>query len=99
MTSRLYALVTEQNALRIGVAAAILAALGDALTSAEIAFTLVYLLPIALVTWFRGRRMGLAIVVFCVASSAFTRIYVDPHGATYLALFWNLCGEALIFLL
>jgi signal transduction histidine kinase len=99
MSSRLYAFVNERSALRLGVAAVILAGLGDALTSAEIAFTLVYLLPIALVTWFRGRRMGLFIVTFCVASSAFTRFYVDPLHKTYLPVFWNLCGEALIFLL
>lgn len=99
MSSRLYAFVNERSALGLGIAAVVLAGLGDALTSAEIAFTLVYLLPIALVTWFRGRRMGLAVVVLCVAASAYTRLYVDPRRETYLPVFWNLCGEALIFLL
>ncbi|HMJ54233.1 MAG TPA: ATP-binding protein [Polyangiaceae bacterium] len=99
MRSRLYGLVNERNALPVGVGAALLAALGDALTAAEIAFTLIYLLPIALVTWFRGRKYGLAMVVFCVASSAFTGLFIDPRRVTLLALFWNLVGEALIFLL
>jgi signal transduction histidine kinase len=99
MRSRLYGLVNERNALPLGAAAAILAALGDALTAAEIAFTLIYLLPIALVTWFRGRKVGLSMVAFCVASSAFIDLFIDPRHSTYLALFWNLFGEALIFLL
>ena len=99
MRSRLYGLVNERNALPLGVGAAVLAALGDAFTAAEIAFTLIYLLPIALVTWFRGRKFGLAMAAFCVASSAFTEFFVDARHTTYLALFWNLFGEALIFLL
>jgi signal transduction histidine kinase len=99
MTLRLYGLVNEKNALLWGIGSAVLAALGDALTAAEIAFTLIYLLPIALVTWFRGRRYGLAMAAFCVASSAFIRFFIDPRHFTYLALFWNLAGEALIFLL
>ena len=98
MRSRLYGLVNERNALPLGVAAATLAALGDALTAAEIAFTLIYVLPIALVTWFRGRKVGLGMVVFCVASSAFIELFIDRR-TTYLTVVWNLLGEALIFLL
>ena len=99
MSLRLYGLVNEKNALMLGIGSAVLAALGDALTAAEIAFTLIYLLPIALVTWFRGRKYGLAMAAFCVASSAFIDICIDPRHSTYLALYWNLFGEALIFLL
>jgi signal transduction histidine kinase len=99
MRARLQRLVDERNALPLGIAAALLAALGDALTAAEIAFTLVYLVPVALVTWFRGRRAGLGMVAFCVASSAFTDFFIGPPHAAYPALFWNLFGEALIFFL
>jgi signal transduction histidine kinase len=99
MRQRLYRLVNERNALPLGIGAAFLTGLGDALTAAEIAFTLVYLLPIALVTWFRGRKAGLSMVAFCVTSSAFTDLFIDPRRTTYLALFWNLLGEALIFFL
>lgn len=99
MRSRLHGFLNEKSALLVGIAAAVLAGLGDALTAAEIAFTLIYLLPIALVTWFRGRRYGLAMVAFCVASSAFTELFIDARHTRYLAFFWNLLGEALIFLL
>jgi len=98
MRSRLSGMVNERNALPLGIAAATLAALGDALTSAEIAFTLIYLLPIALVTWFRGRKVGLGMVVFSVASSAFIALFIDRQS-TYLTVLWNLLGEALIFLI
>jgi two-component system NtrC family sensor kinase len=97
--SRIQGLANEKSALLLGIGSALLAALGDALTAAEIAFTLIYLLPIALVTWFRGRRYGLAMVVFCVASSAFIELFIDPRRSSYLTLLWNLLGEALIFLL
>ena len=99
MSNRLHRLVNERNALPIGIAAALLAALGDALTAAEIAFTLVYLLPVALITWFRGRRAGLGMVLVCVASSAFTDFFIDAPHPAYPALFWNLFGEAIIFFL
>ena len=99
MSLRLYGLVNEKNALLLGIGSAVLAALGDALTAAEIAFTLIYLLPIALVTWFRGRRYGVGMAVFCVAASAFIELFIDPRHSTNLALYWNLLGEALIFFL
>ena len=99
MSLRLYGLVNEKNALLLGIGSAVLAALGDALTAAEIAFTLIYLLPIALVTWFRGRSYGLAMAVFCVAASAFIDLFIDRRHFSDLELYWNLLAEALIFFL
>lgn len=99
MRSRLYGLLNEKNALFLGIGSALLAALGDAITAAEVAFTLIYLLPIALVTWFRGRRYGLAMAAFCVAESASIELFIDPRHPNYFVLYWNLFGEALIFLL
>ena len=91
--STLHRLVNERNALPIGIAAALLAALGDALTAAEIAFTLVYLLPVALVTWFRGRRAGLGMVVFCVASSALHRFFHRPAPTEPTRRFFGISSE------
>jgi signal transduction histidine kinase len=97
---RLYKHLNEHNAMVVAVALALLAGLGDAWTSAEIAFTLFYFLPIAVASWFRGRRMGLTVVALCVALSTLTDLMpVGPQRPISLALIWNLVGEAIVFVI
>ncbi|HEX4351538.1 MAG TPA: ATP-binding protein [Polyangiales bacterium] len=96
---RLYRLLNERNAFAIAVVLAILAGVGDALTTAEIAFTLVYFLPIAIASWFSGRRLGLSIVALCVAFSACTDLEIGRHHPITFAEVINLIGEAIVFIL
>jgi signal transduction histidine kinase len=76
---------------------AILTGIGDALTTAEVAFTLFYLLPIAIVSWFRGRKVCMGMVAFCVLTSGFTDVVLGPRVTNFFAVWWNLAGEAVIF--
>jgi signal transduction histidine kinase len=95
---RLYRHVNERNASTVAVVLALLAGLGDACTSAEIAFTLFYFLPIAVSSWFRGLRVGLMISALCVALSALTDLMqLGAQRPLTLSLIWNLVGEAIVF--
>jgi signal transduction histidine kinase len=94
-----YRYLNERTALWIGSVLAILAGIGDVLTGAQVAFTLVYLLPVVVVTWFRGRRAGLAMVAFCVITSGFSQTVIAPLSDSMFVLAWNLSGEAMIFIL
>jgi two-component system, NtrC family, sensor kinase len=95
---RLYRYLNERNAFPIALGLTVLAGIGDAWTTADVAFTLVYILPIAVASWFRGRRPGLVIVSMSVALSALTDVTL--FGARHPGLpvlLWNLGCEAAIF--
>ena len=96
---RVYKHIHERNAFAIAVGLAILAGIGDALTTAEIAFTLVYFLPIAIASWFSGRRLGLCIVGLCVAFSTLTDFDLTGQRGVSLAKLCNLIGEAIVFVI
>jgi signal transduction histidine kinase len=96
---RVYKHLNERNAFAIAALLSILAGIGDALTSAEIAFTLVYFLPIAIASWFSGRRLGFSIVLLCVAFSAFTDFGLSGQRVFSLAKLCNLFGEAIVFVI
>jgi signal transduction histidine kinase len=97
---RIYKHLNEHNAVLVAVALALLAGVGDAWTSAETAFTLFYFLPIAVASWFRGRRIGLMVVGLCIALSTLTDfVPVGPHRPISLPLIWNLVGEAIVFVI
>ena len=61
----------------------------DFLTGAEIAFSLFYLVPISLVTWFAGKQLGIVVAI----ASAFTWYIADiAAGQVYsnpAFLYWN----------
>src|ERR1700753_825024 len=94
---RLYRHLNERNAFAIAVVLAIVAGIGDALTTAEIAFTLVYFLPIAIASWFSGRRLGFAIVAPCLAFSVATDLEIGRRHPVTFAEVINLIGEAIVF--
>jgi diguanylate cyclase (GGDEF)-like protein len=83
-------------ALAVGLVAFV--AIGDDLTGAEVAFTLLYLGPIGFATWFVGLAPGVLLSVV----SAFASFLVDlstrrtplPHGV----LAWNLAVQLGVFL-
>ena len=63
--------------------------IADVLTGTELAFSLFYLIPVALVTWFSGRTIGLVVSVI----AAITWFVVDTlSGLSYsqpLIRYWN----------
>jgi two-component system, NtrC family, sensor kinase len=96
---RVYQYLNDRNALPVASSLAVLTGVGDALTTAEVAFTLFYLLPIAIVSWFRGLKAGMGMVALCILASGFTDLVVGPRVTNFFAVWWNLAGEALIFLM
>ena len=79
-----------------GLALMLLVGLSDYLTGYELSFSLFYLAPIALTTWFISRSVGIAIsvgsaLVWLVANIVSGHVY--SHGAIY---YWN-TGIRLIF--
>jgi PAS domain S-box-containing protein len=60
---------TQSNAAAVAIGGALLLVLGDYLTGVEIAFTLLYVVPIAVAAWWRGRAFGMFIAALCVCGS------------------------------
>ena len=96
--------VSRRTALPIGVALTLLAALGDALTTAEAAFTLFYLVPIGIVAWFRGIRVTSLIIVLVVAASALERVFDEMamrgenlYPGHWRFVLWNLGMESVLY--
>jgi len=58
--SRVRALQSPAAALGLGFALVVLIAVADLLTGYEIRLSILYLIPISLVTWLAGPRWGLA---------------------------------------
>ena len=56
-----------RSAPPIALGLAALLGAGDVLTGVEIAFTLVYLVPIGIAVWFRGRALAAFTSVVCVS--------------------------------
>jgi two-component system, NtrC family, sensor kinase len=84
----------ERAVLAISVAFTLLVGVGDYVTGIEVAFTLLYLLPIAFCTWYAGWRSGAAISVLAAACAI-----VSAHPATRLStVLWNELGSLTIFL-
>jgi diguanylate cyclase (GGDEF)-like protein len=72
-----------------GLIGVIVVGVADTLTGAEFAFSLFYLLPIVLVTWFSGRNLGLVMsvvsaVTWFAADALAGQVYSQP-----LFRFWN----------
>ncbi len=74
----------------------VLIALGDVLTTAEVAFTLLYLAPVGIAVWFRNSRFGAAIALLSTASSFFTWLYTSKTPVAVLV--WNIACECGVFL-
>ena len=71
----------------------------DYVTGAEYSFTIFYLLPVSLVTWYVGRRAGFSIalvsaLVWSLAYISTTQVHWDT-----LVPYWNLIERLVIFLI
>ena len=69
----------------VGVA---IAGVADYLTGNELSFSLFYLIPVALVTWFSGRPLGLVISLFAAATWVGADVLVGASTSKYILL-WN----------
>lgn len=93
---------TRSNIVPAALLATALVVFGDYLTGAELAFTLLYLAPIALAAWYRGRVFGVVVSVLSVAGATLIELdhrLHDWHGRPIHALHmvWNQGGSLLIF--
>ncbi len=94
--------LSKSSALPIAMAAWAIAGLGDWLTTAEVGFTLLYLVPIGIAVWWRGLGAGLAMCALCTATFVFTWLMPGPFQqvtpGTSFILVWNVGGEIGVFL-
>jgi len=88
--------VAPPAAATLACVLALVAAIGDWMTGADAAFTLFYVLPLALAVWFVDLRLGMAIALF----SVFAGTLCDVYGGTGLLrptwyfILWNNMVEA-----
>ena len=81
----------------VGLAGVALVGFFDWWTGVEWAFTLLYLLPITVVTWTAGERTGLAVAAACAGTWLFTDLLTHPSYEAPLSRYWNLLVEAGVF--
>jgi diguanylate cyclase (GGDEF)-like protein len=80
----------------IGVAAA---GLADFLTGRELAFSLFYLIPILLVTWFAGRNLGLAMSAACAIAWFTADALTGQSYSEPVIRYWNAAVRLSFFVL
>ena len=91
---RLSGTLTRRSVIPISILLTVVIGVGDRLTGVELPFTILYLFPIGLGAWFRGRVFGMllsALATACVGVS-FAHDY-----ASSLALVWNTVGAVVLF--
>jgi two-component system, NtrC family, sensor kinase len=82
-------------AIALSLAATALIGLGDRATGADLAFTLLYLLPIGVCAWWVGSQSAMVIVVAASGLSIWNTWSDD--GLTYAVRLWNELGALAIF--
>ncbi len=94
--------LTRTNVIPIAIVASLLIGAGDFATGVDVAFTLLYVFPIALGTWFRDRRFGWILALLCAVISAAAevgwRLGHRGHVRAFWVL-WNHGGSLGIFVL
>jgi signal transduction histidine kinase len=96
---RVSAWMTPTRAAVISLVAILIVLAGDMLTGVEVTFALLYKFPLALGTWFVGRRFGY--FLSCVATlGAYLTMRFDPDTfVSPAATAWNVGGALITFLL
>jgi len=83
--------ITANNVVPFTLAWTVAAVVGDYLTSADVRFTLVYLFPVVLGTWFRSRRWGTFLCSVAALGSLVSELTTsEPLTAVIIA--WNTAG-------
>lgn len=90
--------LTREAVLPISLGLFVLAAAGDYLTGVDVAFTLVYLVPIALATWFRGVQLGALFTGAATLSGTLTELSAADAHHTATAIGWNQGGAFVLYL-
>jgi signal transduction histidine kinase len=75
-----------------------LSAAGDVVTTAQTAFTLFYLFPLAIAVWFVDLRMGYVIAGLSVAAGVMVDVYASPTRASWGFIAWNNGVEGVLFI-
>ena len=91
--------ISPRRALVAAVALVALSAVGDATTTAEGAFTLVYLVPISLVAWFVSRRAALSFAGLCAVLSFGADEFLERRQPETLFVVANNGAELVMFAL
>ena len=84
--------------MAIAVALVVLVGVGDELTGADVAFTLLYLAPIGFATWFVALLAGLALSVVAAFIAAATDVITRPVPLKPTVLGWNFLVQLGVFL-
>ena len=92
--ARLSRHVTRRTVIPLALGLTLAIGLGDLATGVEIPFTMLYVLPIALATWFRGRLFGT--VISLLATGCLIASLIQDYVA--LAIAWNEFGALILFL-
>jgi two-component system NtrC family sensor kinase len=87
--------LSSRAAISIAVGLTILIGLGDQVTGADVAFTLLYAAPIALATWYTGIRGGTWLALLATASSI-GNMLLDHRS--WITTIWNEVGILMLFL-
>jgi signal transduction histidine kinase len=94
--------LTPATVVPLALGAALLIGVGDFYTGVDVAFTLLYVFPIALASWYRDRRFGLTVALLCALISATSevgwRLEHSGHVKPFWLL-WNHGGSLGIFVL
>ncbi len=92
VTGPVMSVLGPKSSIPIALLLALLLGLGDFVTGVEFAFTLLYLLPIAIATWYRGRLFALLVAALCASLAALTEAHTRLHHGWPLrpvTLVWN----------
>ncbi|AKU96444.1 Sensor histidine kinase [Labilithrix luteola] len=95
--SHLHPALNERTAIPIALVLTALMALGDYATGADVTFTLLYLVPIGVAAWLRGRAFSWSICVLCTLSYLATAYFSPPRMPHPGFIVWNLFTQAGVF--
>ncbi len=87
--------LSRRAAIAIAIGLTLLIGLGDQITGADVAFTLLYAAPIAIATWYAGFRGGAWISVLSTLSSI-GNMLLDRRS--WITTTWNEVGILMLFL-
>ena len=91
--------LTARSVVPIALGLTLIVGLGDLETEVEIPFTMMYLLPIGIGTWYRDRLFGT--LLSCLATLCVVVSLVRDYGlltTAPLAILWNTGGALVLFL-
>jgi signal transduction histidine kinase len=99
LVERLSGILTTRSIIPIALELTLIIGLGDLETGVEVPFTMLYLLPIGLGTWYRDRLFGIllsGLATLCVMASLIQDYAL--RAAPPLGILWNTAGALLLFL-